>query len=64
MNVLVTGGAGYIGSHTVNALLQEGHKVVVIDNLSRGHRSAVPEEIPFTSSTSTILMAYAGFLKT
>ena len=47
MNVLVTGGAGYIGSHTVKALLQEGHKVVVIDNLSRGHRAAVPEEIPF-----------------
>lgn len=47
MNVLVTGGAGYIGSHTVKALLQEGHKVVVIDNLSRGHRAAVPEEVPF-----------------
>lgn len=49
MNVLVTGGAGYIGSHTVKALLHEGHKVVVIDNLSRGHRAAVPESVPFTS---------------
>lgn len=47
MNILVTGGAGYIGSHTVKALLAEGHNVVVIDNLSRGHRAAVPEEIPF-----------------
>ena len=47
MNVLVTGGAGYIGSHTVKALLHEGHKVVVIDNLSRGHRAAVPESVPF-----------------
>lgn len=47
MNILVTGGAGYIGSHTVKALLVQGHNVVVIDNLSRGHRAAVPEEIPF-----------------
>ena len=47
MNILVTGGAGYIGSHTVKALLAQGHNVVVIDNLSRGHRAAVPEEIPF-----------------
>ena len=47
MNILVTGGAGYIGSHTVKALLVQGHNVVVIDNLSRGHWAAVPEEIPF-----------------
>ena len=47
MNILVTGGAGSIGSHTVKALLAQGHNVVVIDNLSRGHRAAVPEEIPF-----------------
>lgn len=64
MNVLVTGGAGYIGSHTVKALLQEGHKVVVIDNLSRGHRSAVPEEIPFYVVDIHDIDAYAGFLKT
>ena len=47
MKVLVTGGAGYIGSHVVRALLQAGHKVVVYDNLSTGHRQAVPEDVPF-----------------
>ncbi|MHB8897985.1 MAG: UDP-glucose 4-epimerase GalE [Thermoguttaceae bacterium] len=41
MNVLVTGGAGYIGSHAVRGLLAAGHGVVVIDNLHRGHRAAV-----------------------
>lgn len=40
--VLVTGGAGYIGSHTVYHLLKAGHDVMVVDNLSRGHRHAVP----------------------
>ena len=39
--VLVTGGAGYIGSHAVKALVQAGHRVVVYDNLSAGHREAV-----------------------
>lgn len=39
--VLVTGGAGYIGSHAVKALRAAGHKVVVLDNLSAGHRQAV-----------------------
>lgn len=42
MNVLVTGGAGYIGSHAAKHLLAAGHQVVVLDNLSRGHRRAVP----------------------
>jgi UDP-glucose 4-epimerase len=41
MNVLVAGGAGYIGSHTVRALLRAGHEAIVLDNLSRGHRSAL-----------------------
>ena len=41
MNVLVTGGAGYIGSHACKRLLAHGHTVVVVDNLYRGHTSAL-----------------------
>lgn len=47
MNILVTGGAGYIGSHAVCQLLAAGHQVVVLDNLSYGHREAIPGNIPF-----------------
>ena len=39
--ILVTGGAGYIGSHVVKALADQGFPVVVLDNLSKGHREAV-----------------------
>ncbi len=41
MNILVTGGAGYIGSHVLKALLKEGHKVVTLDNLQKGYKEAV-----------------------
>jgi UDP-glucose 4-epimerase len=41
MRILVTGGAGYIGSITVRRLLDAGHEVVVVDSLVRGHREAV-----------------------
>jgi UDP-glucose 4-epimerase len=43
-SVLVTGGAGYIGSHTCHQLVEAGEKVVVIDNFYSGHRWAVPDE--------------------
>ena len=43
MSVLVTGGAGYIGSHTVHDLVDAGESVVVLDNLSTGFASALPK---------------------
>jgi UDP-glucose 4-epimerase len=46
-SVLVTGGAGYIGSHAVLALADDGRGVVVLDNLSTGFRWAVPSDVPF-----------------
>ena len=45
--VLVTGGAGYIGSHAVLALRDAGYGVVVIDNLVTGFRWAVPDDVAF-----------------
>lgn len=47
MTVLVTGGAGYIGSHMVLELLEAGERVAVLDNLSTGFRWAVPEGVSF-----------------
>ena len=47
MNVLVTGGAGYIGSICVEELINAGHVVTVLDNLSEGHRSAVDTRARF-----------------
>lgn len=46
MSILVTGGAGYIGSHMVLELIDAGHTVVVLDNLSTGYRWAVPDSVP------------------
>lgn len=45
--ILVTGGAGYIGSITTELLIGRGEDVAVLDNLERGHRDAVPEGVPF-----------------
>ncbi|MGE5680039.1 MAG: UDP-glucose 4-epimerase GalE [Bacillota bacterium] len=47
MNVLVTGGAGYIGSHTVRMLQDKGHNVIIFDNLCRGHIESIPEGTEF-----------------
>jgi len=47
MNILVTGGAGFIGSHIADALIDEGHQVTIIDNLSTGRRENMPAEARF-----------------
>lgn len=47
MQVLITGGAGYIGSHIVKLLLENKYELIVIDNLSRGHKEAIPSNVIF-----------------
>lgn len=47
MAILVTGGAGYIGSVTAELLRAIGERVIVLDDLARGHRDAVPSDVPF-----------------
>lgn len=47
MNILITGGAGYIGSHTALLLLDKGHKVTIIDNLVTGSKKIVPKKAKF-----------------
>ncbi|NIA67635.1 UDP-glucose 4-epimerase GalE [Pelagibius litoralis] len=49
---LVTGGAGYIGSHAVLALRQAGRRVVVLDDLSAGSRTVVPDDVPFVEGNA------------
>lgn len=51
MSYLVTGGAGYIGAHVVRALRDAGMDVVVVDDLSSGHQSFVPEDVPFVATS-------------
>ena len=50
MNILVTGGAGYIGSATAEACIRAGHRVTVYDSLVTGHRAAVPEGAVFVQA--------------
>lgn len=47
MKLLVTGGAGYIGSHFVKIAKGIGHEIIVVDNLSRGNRAAIPDGVEF-----------------
>ena len=48
MNFLLTGGAGYIGSHAALSLLDAGHSVHIIDDLSTGNKSLIPKSALFT----------------
>ena len=56
-NILVTGGAGYIGSHMVRALVAAGYSPTVVDNLSTGHRELVPRGVPFIKADLCDLVA-------
>jgi len=47
LSILLTGGAGYIGGATLNLLTKAAENVIVIDNLSRGHRDSLPPDVPF-----------------
>ena len=78
MNIFVTGGAGYIGSATAEALIQAGHSVTVYDSLVTGHRAAVPAGAKFihaslddshalaealTSAKYDAIMHFAAFIE-
>ena len=78
MNVLLTGGAGYIGSHAALSLLDAGHNVHIIDDLSTGNESLIPKNAFFTncnindekviselikSNSFDLLMHFAGFIQ-
>jgi UDP-glucose 4-epimerase len=61
--ILVTGGAGYVGSVSAEAFLAAGHEVVVLDDLSTGHRAAVPDGATFHRGTYTDGAAIARLLR-
>ena len=78
MNFLLTGGAGYIGSHAALSLLDAGHNVHIIDDLSTGNKSLIPKNAFFTkcnindeeviselikSNSFDLLMHFAGFIQ-
>jgi UDP-glucose 4-epimerase len=52
MTILVTGGAGYIGSHMVHELVDAGEPIVVLDNLSTGFRFLIPSAVPFVAGST------------
>lgn len=78
MKILLSGGAGYIGSHVLLSILEQGHKVVVIDDLSTGNKNLIPEKIELIHCNINneekigkvlqqqkfdVLLHFAGFIK-
>ncbi len=63
MAILVTGGAGYIGSVTVDLLQKHGESVVVLDDLFRGHRAALTADVPFYKGKVGDTALVAGILR-
>ena len=63
MKILLSGGAGYIGSHTTLALLDQGHQVTVIDNLSTGNKNLIPENAKFIECDIEDKLTVANLLK-
>lgn len=78
MNILLTGGAGYIGSHAILSILEDGHQVTVIDNLSTGSKELIPQNTKhincniednekiselLSNESFDILLHFAGYIK-
>ena len=78
MNILLTGGAGYIGSHVLLSILRDNHKVTVIDNLSTGNKKLIPKNVKLIECNIEddqiveqtlknehfdVLMHFAGYIK-
>ena len=61
--VLITGGAGYIGSHAVLAFAAAGHPVVVLDDLTAGRREAMPDNVPFIAGDAGDADLVAGIIR-
>ena len=64
MNIIVTGGAGFIGSHIVDACVKSGHKVEIIDNLSSGSSKNVPRDVPLHQVDIRDTLSIAKIFKT
>lgn len=62
--ILVTGGAGYIGSIAVRRLQEEGYSVIVLDNLSRGHKESIPKDVPLLEMSIADEQKILQFLET
>ena len=78
MKILLTGGAGYIGSHVLLSIIENKHEVVVIDDLSTGNKNLIPDNVKFINSNINnaekisnvlveenfdLLLHFAGFIK-